>query len=116
MVVLWGEPSEKCLSTLDCPVLSYAQLMARADLQSFTPAPIGPDTLATLVYTSGTTGTPKVLTFKTYRTWLLVHGMTEDIPVGRKLQIYGHVLGMQLLYVPLCLMNMLALGGGVDPR
>lgn len=61
-VVLWGEPNDKCRSLLDCPVLSYAEVLSRGHraYASFQPAPLSSDQLATIVYTSGTTGNPKV--------------------------------------------------------
>jgi len=61
-VVLWGEPNDKCRSLLDCPVLSYAEVLSRGHRASasFQPAPLSSNQLATIVYTSGTTGNPKV--------------------------------------------------------
>lgn len=61
-VVLWGEPNDKCRSLLDCPVLSYAEVLAQGHRASeqFQSAPLSSDQLATIVYTSGTTGNPKV--------------------------------------------------------
>ncbi|CAL8470153.1 g9695 [Coccomyxa elongata] len=60
-VVLWGEPNDKCRSLLDCPVLSYAEVLARGHRTSatFQSAPLSSGQLATIVYTSGTTGNPK---------------------------------------------------------
>ena len=62
VVTLWGQPSGRARQALDCAVLSFDEVMARGQDQggSFRPAPASPDTLATLVYTSGTTGQPKV--------------------------------------------------------
>ena len=57
--VLWGGVSDKCRFGLDCPVLEFTEVMARGR-RGFTPAALGPSDLATLVYTSGTTGKPKV--------------------------------------------------------
>jgi acyl-coenzyme A synthetase/AMP-(fatty) acid ligase len=61
-VVLWGEPSDKCRSLLDCPVFSYADVLASGHRvsSSFEPPQLSPGQLATIVYTSGTTGNPKV--------------------------------------------------------
>ncbi len=61
-VILWGEPNDKCRSLLDCPVLSYAEVLAQGHRASnqFESAPLSSDQLATIVYTSGTTGNPKV--------------------------------------------------------
>ena len=60
VIVLWGEASDRCTSALDCPVLSFHELLAKAAQSSFSPPALRPDDLATLVYTSGTTGSPKV--------------------------------------------------------
>ena len=58
-VVLWGDVTDKCRFGLNCPVLPFTEVMARGR-GGFTPAPLQPSDLATLVYTSGTTGKPKV--------------------------------------------------------
>ncbi len=57
--MLWGDVSDKCRFGLDCPVLSFAEVMARGR-GGVTPVELRPSDLATLVYTSGTTGKPKV--------------------------------------------------------
>ena len=61
-IVLWGELSDKCRTLLDCPVLSFADVLAKGHRASatFSPYPTTADQLATIVYTSGTTGNPKV--------------------------------------------------------
>ncbi|KAK9834180.1 hypothetical protein WJX81_006227 [Elliptochloris bilobata] len=56
--VLWGQVSDKCRFGLDCPALEFTEVMARGR-RGFTPVPLQPSDLATLVYTSGTTGKPK---------------------------------------------------------
>lgn len=67
VVVLWGEPSQKDADALNCPALSFSALVEKGkqNLTSFEAqrATIAPTDLATLVYTSGTTGNPKVNIF-----------------------------------------------------
>lgn len=66
VVVLWGGVSAAAAQALDCPVLSFDDVLGLGrDHQHAVPssadlAAIRPDSLATLVYTSGTTGSPKV--------------------------------------------------------
>ena len=60
IVVLWGEASDRCTHQLDCPVYSFNDIIAKGQLDAEFPHVTG-DTLATLVYTSGTTGSPKVI-------------------------------------------------------
>lgn len=66
VVVLWGGVSAAAAKALDCPVLSFDDVLGCGrDHQNAVPsaadlAVIRPDSLATLVYTSGTTGSPKV--------------------------------------------------------
>jgi len=66
VVVLWGGVSAAAAEALDCPVLSFDDVLGWGrDHQNAVPssadlAAIRPDSLATLVYTSGTTGSPKV--------------------------------------------------------
>ena len=59
-IVLWGELSDKCRTLLDCPVLTFADVLAKGHRASatFSPQPLSGDQLATIVYTSGTTGNP----------------------------------------------------------
>ena len=61
-ITLWGQPSARARQMLDCPVLAFDEVMARGrEAQAgFQPVPAARDALATLVYTSGTTGSPKV--------------------------------------------------------
>ena len=63
-IVLWGELSDKCRTLMDCPVLTFADVLAKGHRASadFSPEPLSADQLATIVYTSGTTGNPKVCT------------------------------------------------------
>ena len=64
VAVLWGEPSQKDKEALACPVLSYTEVTetGKQNLTGFeaNPVKISGSDLATLVYTSGTTGNPKV--------------------------------------------------------
>ncbi|KAK9808885.1 hypothetical protein WJX72_005702 [[Myrmecia] bisecta] len=61
VVVLWGGVSDTCRGALGCPVQTYDNVMAsgRQSVHSFRPAAVRRSDLATLVYTSGTTGNPK---------------------------------------------------------
>ena len=61
-VVLWGEPSSEARQRLACPVLSFDGVLERGAgaVGAFQPAQLAGDDVATLVYTSGTTGHPKV--------------------------------------------------------
>ena len=72
-LVLWGEPSPEAREALSMPLHTYAEVMARGSnsshpngngssvgtQQQLPPGP-QPDDPATLVYTSGTSGNPKV--------------------------------------------------------
>lgn len=64
LAVLWGQPTEKDKEALGCPVLSFDEVIekGRQNLTGFeaNPVQISGSDLATLVYTSGTTGNPKV--------------------------------------------------------
>ncbi|KAG2495193.1 hypothetical protein HYH03_006799 [Edaphochlamys debaryana] len=63
VVLLWGEPTPAQAAALGCPVLPYAEVLGRGVQRrlagGFRPADVRPQDLATLVYTSGTTGHPK---------------------------------------------------------
>lgn len=61
VIVIWGEPSKDCASKLDCPVFSFDEVLAKAGNRTVKPVPVRDDDLATLVFTSGTTGAPKVI-------------------------------------------------------
>lgn len=63
IVVMWGQvpDSDATVAGLPCPVLTFDQILARGR-EAATPAvspPTDGNSLATLVYTSGTTGHPK---------------------------------------------------------
>lgn len=60
-MVLWGEPSDRCKISLECPVLSFSEVLEKGSrtVKSFKVADVAPSDTATLVYTSGTTGHPK---------------------------------------------------------
>ncbi len=64
LAVLWGQPTQKDKEALGCPVLSFDEVTdkGRQNLTGFeaNPVQISGSDLATLVYTSGTTGNPKV--------------------------------------------------------
>lgn len=62
VVVLWGEPSEEARRRLACPALRFEEVLerGRAAAAGFQPASTTREQVATLVYTSGTTGHPKV--------------------------------------------------------
>ncbi|GIL51023.1 hypothetical protein Vafri_6984 [Volvox africanus] len=63
VVLLWGECDPAHSSAVGCPVLSYNMVLqngvAARQSGNFVPAVVAPEDLATLVYTSGTTGHPK---------------------------------------------------------
>ncbi|GLC36919.1 hypothetical protein PLESTB_000178300 [Pleodorina starrii] len=63
VVLLWGEADPAHAAELACPVLSYSAVLRSGEAArgagGFTPAAVSPQDLATLVYTSGTTGHPK---------------------------------------------------------
>jgi long-subunit acyl-CoA synthetase (AMP-forming) len=67
LAVLWGQPTEKDKEALGCPVLSFNEVTekGRQNLTGFeaNPVRISGSDLATLVYTSGTTGKPKVTAY-----------------------------------------------------
>lgn len=64
VAILWGEPSASSRAGLMCPVLSFDEVLAKGAPHSraFVPAQLKGSDLATLVYTSGTTGNSKVKT------------------------------------------------------
>ena len=67
LAVLWGQPTQKDKEALGCPVLSFDEVAekVRQNLTGFeaNPVQISGSDLATLVYTSGTTGNPKVIAY-----------------------------------------------------
>lgn len=62
VVVLWGEPSEEAHCQLGCPVLTFQEVLSKGEAAggAFRAPAVGGSDIATLVYTSGTTGHPKV--------------------------------------------------------
>jgi len=61
VVILWGDVTEACRAALPCPVLSFDEVLLRgaSNAADFAVVAPKPESLATLVYTSGTTGRPK---------------------------------------------------------
>ncbi|KAL4439997.1 hypothetical protein ABPG75_002998 [Micractinium tetrahymenae] len=59
VVVLWGEPSAEAAAALGSRLHTYEAIMAQGASQDFRPPELSSSDLATLVYTSGTTGHPK---------------------------------------------------------
>ena len=61
-ICLWGEPSKEVRNMLACNVLSFQDVLdeGAAAAAGFQMANIQRNDLATFVYTSGTTGNPKV--------------------------------------------------------
>lgn len=61
VVLLWGDATSATTAGLDCPLLTFDQVVARGHggAAEFETVAVPPDSLATLVYTSGTTGQPK---------------------------------------------------------
>lgn len=62
IVLLWGDASDESRQDLQCPVYSFNDILARGKVGFQSPS-IDGDSLATLVYTSGTTGSPKASLF-----------------------------------------------------
>lgn len=62
-IILWGEVSPACTGALPCTVVTFSDVLrtGRASRAGWAQALIRPSDLATLVFTSGTTGQPKVL-------------------------------------------------------
>ena len=59
VIILWGSANVESRQGLRCCVYTFDDIMAKGTLP-FKRPPIRRDSLATLVYTSGTTGAPKV--------------------------------------------------------
>ena len=59
-IVLWGQPSKAAVSALRCPVMSFEDVMAKGAGRDFQAVPVQGSDLATLCYTSGTSGNAKV--------------------------------------------------------
>ena len=66
VAVLWGEASKESKEALSCAVLSFNEVLSRAGNRSIRPVSMAGNDLATLVFTSGTTGSPKVPSIKTH--------------------------------------------------
>lgn len=58
-IVLLSDEDPPSVSSGDCPVVNFPQLLAQGQGKALQPVPRDPEQLATLIYTSGTTGKPK---------------------------------------------------------
>ena len=95
VVVLWGEASKASTTSLDCPVLSFNQVLAKAGDRHVRPVAMQGNDLATLVFTSGTTGSPKVRDFRP--TLILLFPNLEES--GLASQCHKQVASEQLPFV-----------------
>jgi long-chain acyl-CoA synthetase len=59
IALLSDQPTDSEAAELPVPLYNFSQILARGAAQTLIPVPLDPSHLATLMYTSGTTGKPK---------------------------------------------------------
>lgn len=82
VVVLWGSPSAAAAAALGSHLLTFDAVMARGAGQAFSPPEACAADLATLVYTSGTTGHPKGVMLTHANLLYQAHNLSFFLPVS----------------------------------